>query len=144
MTNPKQIVYSTKVTSTGGRSEGHSKSDDGRLELSLSTPKAMGGDDGAGTNPEQLFGAGYSACFLGALKAVAQNEGATIPEQASVIAEIGFGPLDHGYGIAATLHIDLPGLDADTAHKLVDKAHEICPYSNATRNNVDVQLKLKA
>lgn len=143
MVKPNKIVYSTTVTSKGGRA-GQSRSEDGRLEVSLSTPKAMGGDDGEGTNPEQLFGAGYSACFLGAIKAVAKNDGQKVSDDASVTADIGFGPLDHGYGIAATLHISLPGMNKSEAQTLIEKAHKVCPYSNATRNNVNVELKLQS
>ncbi len=140
MTAPNKILYSTKVTSTGGRANGHSKSDDGRLEVKLSTPKEMGGDGGQGTNPEQLFGAGYSACFLGAIKAVAKKEDIEVSDDAKVTAEIGFGSLDYGYAITATLHITLPDMEKEAAQALVNKAHEVCPYSNATRNNVDVKL----
>lgn len=143
MKTPNKILYSTKVTSTGGRAHGHSASDDGRLDVKLSSPKAMGGDDGAGTNPEQLFGAGYSACFLGAMKAVAKSDNITLPDNTSVTAEIGFGPLDHGYAITAELFISVPDMDKDKVQKIVDKAHEVCPYSNATRNNVDVALHVK-
>ncbi|MFT6259384.1 MAG: Ohr subfamily peroxiredoxin [Rickettsiales bacterium] len=143
MTSPNKILYKTKVSSQGGRANGHSKSEDGRLEVELSTPKEMGGDGGQGTNPEQLFGAGYSACFLGAVKAVAGKEKIKLSEESSVTAEIGFGPLDHGYAITASLEVDLPDLDTDVAQDLIDKAHQVCPYSNATRNNVDVKISLK-
>lgn len=141
MATPNKILYTTKVSSGGGRT-GHAESEDGKLRVSLSTPKEMGGDGGDGTNPEQLFGAGYSACFLGAIKAVARSQEVKVPDDAKVTAEIGFGPLDTGYGITAELTISLPGLEPAQAQALVDKAHEVCPYSNATRNNVDVKLTL--
>lgn len=142
MTAPNKILYTAHVTTTGGRT-GQSASDDGRLKVSLSTPKEMGGDGGSGTNPEQLFGAGYSACFLGALKAVARKAEVTLPEDTTVKAEIGFGPLDYGYAITTALEIHAPGLDTNTVEDLVKKAHEVCPYSNATRGNVDVKLSVK-
>jgi len=143
MTAPNKILYKTKVTSTGGRADGSSNSEDNRLEVKLSTPKEMGGDGGSGTNPEQLFGAGYSACFLGAIKAVAGKEKIEISDNSNVEAEIGFGTLDHGYAITASLEIHLPDLDKNVAQDLIEKAHQVCPYSNATRNNIDVKLNLK-
>ncbi len=140
MPTPEKIIYSTRVTSTGGREDGNSKSNDDKLNIKLSKPTEMGGSGGAGTNPEQLFGAGYSACFLGAIKAVAGKQNITISDETTVTAEIGFGAIEKGYIITAELFVNIPDLDSDEAKKLVQKAHEVCPYSNATRNNVDVKL----
>jgi len=132
------VLYRTSATSTGGR-EGHSRTEDGRVELQLSTPKELGGAGGPGTNPEQLFAAGYSACFLGALKVAAQQLKLRIPADATVKATVGIGPRSEGgFGITADLTVSLPGVDRADAQKLVDTAHQIWPYSNATRNNVDV------
>jgi osmotically inducible protein OsmC len=136
------VLYRTSATSTGGR-EGHSRTEDGRVELQLSTPKELGGAGGPGTNPEQLFAAGYSACFLGALKVAAQQLKLRIPADATVKATVGIGPRSEGgFGITADLTVSLPGVDRADAQKLVDSAHQICPYSNATRNNVDVGLNV--
>lgn len=137
------VVYSTKATSTGGR-EGRSASDDSRLSVLLSTPKELGGAGGQGTNPEQLFAAGYSACFIGALKYVAGQDKVSLPSEPEVTATVGIGGNPKGVGFAITVAMDikLAGLDKATAQALVDKAHQVCPYSNATRGNVDVALKL--
>jgi Ohr subfamily peroxiredoxin len=133
-------LYRTSATATGGR-EGHARTDDGRVELQLSTPKELGGGGGPGTNPEQLFAAGYSACFLGALKVAAQQLKLRIPADATVKATVGIGPRSEGgFGITADLIVSLPGIERADAQKLVETAHQICPYSNATRNNVDVGL----
>lgn len=136
-----KILYTTSATSTGGRS-GHSRSADGVLDVTLTTPKALGGDGATGTNPEQLFAAGYSACFLGALKFVAGKEKVKIPEDARVTATVGIGPRNDGTGfsIDVDLEVSIPGLDAASARALVDKAHMVCPYSHATRGNIDVRL----
>ena len=137
-----QIIYTAEAVSTGGR-DGRSISSDKHLDVKLTTPKEMGGAGGEGTNPEQMFAAGYSACFIGAMKFVAGATKVTVPADASVKAEVGIGPNDKGgFGIAVTLNIDLPGMDKAAAQTLVDKAHEVCPYSNATRGNVDVKLVL--
>lgn len=134
------VIYKTKATATGGR-DGTAKSEDGAVDVKLIVPKEMGGPGGIGANPEKLFAAGYSACFLGAMKAVSGKVGVEVPATATVSAEIGFGPRSEGgYGITADLTIDLPGVDKAAAEKLVNAAHEVCPYSNATRNNVDVGL----
>jgi osmotically inducible protein OsmC len=139
----KSAVYTAHAHTTGGRT-GTSKTDDGRLEVTLDTPKAMGGNDGPGTNPEQLFAAGYSACFLGALKAVARNEKVKIPDETAIDASVSFGENanegEKGFNIAVELKVTIPGFDKVQAEDLVHKAHEVCPYSNATRGNVDVQL----
>lgn len=137
---PVKVLYTTEATATGGR-DGSAKTKDGSLDVKLSTPKELGGGGGPGNNPEQLFAAGYSACFLGAMKAVAAQGGPKIPHDAQVTATIGIGPRSEGgFGITAALAVTLPGMDHEEAKALVDKAHQICPYSNATRGNVDVQL----
>ena len=136
-----QILYTTHATSTGGRS-GSSKSADGALAVTLTTPKELGGDGAPGTNPEQLFAAGYSACFLGALKFVAGKASVQIPADTTVSAKIGIGPRDDGtgFGIEAALTITIPGLDRATAESLVAQAHIVCPYSHATKGNIPVTL----
>jgi osmotically inducible protein OsmC len=136
------VIYKTSATATGGR-DGSARSDDGSVDVKLVVPKEMGGPGGAGANPEKLFAAGYSACFLGAMKAVSGKVGVAVPPQATVTAEIGFGPRSEGGdGITADLTIVLPGVEESEARKLVEAAHEVCPYSNATRNNVDVGLHI--
>jgi Ohr subfamily peroxiredoxin len=135
-----KVVYTAKAHTTGGR-EGRSTSDDGILDVKLSPPKAMGGAGGA-TNPEQLFAAGYSACFMGALKHVAGMKKIAVPADASIDAEVDIGPIPQGFGIAARLAISLPGMDRAVAQDLVDTAHKVCPYSNATRGNIVVDLRL--
>jgi osmotically inducible protein OsmC len=134
-----KVLYTARVHTTGGR-DGNSKSDDGKLEVRLTPPAA----NGPGTNPEQLFAAGYSACYIGAMKAVAGKMKVTLPADLAVDAEVDLGPIREGnaYGIAARLNISLPGMDRAQAQQLIDAAHQVCPYSNATRGNVDVQLKL--
>jgi len=118
------------------------KSDDGNLELSLSTPKALGGPDGDGTNPEQLFAAGYSACFMSALKLTMTQEKVPMPKEAYIQAKVSIGPINQGYGIAAELNIFLSDLEKNKAEDLVNKAHQVCPYSNATRGNIQVSLNI--
>ncbi|KXS34442.1 MULTISPECIES: organic hydroperoxide resistance protein [Idiomarina] len=135
------ILYTARASSTGGR-DGQSKSDDGRLAVKLSTPKALGGAGGEGTNPEQLFAAGYSACFIGALKFVSGQEKVKLPEDTQVDAEVGIGQIEGGFGIAVTLNVDLPGLELAQAERIVEKAHQVCPYSNATRGNISVDLNV--
>lgn len=136
-------IYKTTATATGGGRDGHTRSDDGSVDVQLVVPKEMGGPGGVGANPEKLFAAGYSACFLGAMRAVSSKVGVTVPAEASVTAEVGFGPRDEGgYGITADLTITLPGVEPAEAQKLVDAAHQVCPYSNATRGNVDVGLTI--
>jgi len=140
----EKAVYTAHATSTGGRT-GTTESSDGRLKLALSTPKALGGDDGIGTNPEQLFAAGYSACFIGALKAVAARQKIRLPAEVSIKADVSIGPLvgkPGAFGIAVAMAISLPGMDQAAAEALVAAAHEVCPYSNATRGNIDVKLSL--
>ena len=134
------VIYKTSATATGGR-DGAARSDDGSVDVKLVVPKEMGGPGGVGANPEKLFAAGYSACFLGAMKAVSGKVGVSVPADATVTAEIGFGPRSEGgYGITANLTIAMPGVDKADAERLVAAAHEVCPYSNATRNNVNVGL----
>ncbi|HET9510941.1 MAG TPA: organic hydroperoxide resistance protein [Sphingomonas sp.] len=136
------VKYRAIASATGGR-EGTVSTDDGRFEARLSTPKELGGAGGQGTNPEQLFAAGYSACFIGALKVAGQQLKVKVPEDTRVTATVGIGPrAEGGFGITADLVVDLPGIERDQAQQLVDAAHQICPYSNATRNNVDVGLSL--
>lgn len=136
-----KILYSTQATSTGGR-EGKSSTADGVLAVTLSTPKELGGGGGPGTNPEQLFAAGYSACFLGALKFVAGQAKVAIPAESSVTGQVGIGKRDDGggFGLEVTLTINVPGGDRSVIEGLVQKAHIVCPYSNATRGNIPVTL----
>ena len=136
------VKYRTRATSTGGR-EGESRSEDGRFVAKLSTPRELGGAGGEGTNPEQLFAAGYSACFIGALKVAGQQLKLKVPAETSVTATVGIGPrAAGGFGIIADLEISLPGIERADAGKLVEAAHQICPYSNATRGNLDVGLRI--
>lgn len=136
------VLYSTSATATGGR-DGHARSEDGRVDVQLSTPKELGGAGGEGTNPEQLFAAGYSACFIGALKVAGQQLKVKVPNDVKVTAKVGIGPkAEGGFGITADLTVDIPGVDREQAQQLVEAAHQICPYSNATRGNVDVGLTL--
>lgn len=137
----EKVLYRATATSTGGR-DGSARSDDGKLNVKLSTPKELGGGGGDGTNPEQMFAAGYSACFIGALKFVAGKEKVALPADTSITAKVGIGPIPTGFGIEVDLHVNLPGMDKTQAKALVDKAHVVCPYSNATRNNIDVRLHL--
>jgi Ohr subfamily peroxiredoxin len=139
---PVNVIYKTSATATGGR-DGSAKSDDGSVDVKLVVPKEMGGPGGTGANPEKLFAAGYSACFLGAMKAVSGKVGVKVPADATVTAEIGFGPRSEGgFGITADLTITLPGVEPSEAQRLAEAAHEVCPYSNATRNNVNVGLHI--
>ena len=138
---PTQVLYTTSATATGGR-DGRATVKDHALDVKLSTPKELGGGGGEGNNPEQLFAAGYSACFLGAMKFVAsQGASAKVPNDTTVTATVGIGPRSEGgFGIEVALAITLPGVDRAAAEALVHEAHQVCPYSNATRNNVDVKL----
>ncbi len=135
------IVYTAHATSTGGRA-GSSKSSDGALEVKLTTPKELGGDGAFGTNPEQLFAAGYSACFIGAMKFVAGQQKITLPADISIAADVDIGPIPNGFSVAVAMTISVPGMDRAAAEKLVQDAHIVCPYSNATRGNIDVTLKV--
>ncbi|MBB4907604.1 organic hydroperoxide resistance protein [Actinophytocola algeriensis] len=136
-----EALYTAKATSTGAGRRGHVASSDGVLEHDLSMPKEMGGPGGAGTNPEQLFAAGYAACFHSALQAVARREKVSVHDS-SVTAEVGIGKQGEGFGLVVDLVVALPGLESEAAQKLVDTAHQVCPYSNATRGNIDVNLRV--
>jgi osmotically inducible protein OsmC len=136
------VKYQATVKVTGGR-DGRATATDGSLDLQMSHPKELGGAGGPGTNPEQLFAAGYAACFIGAIKFVAAQEKTKVPADTSVTATVGLGPRSEGgFGIAATLAVSLPGLSREAAQALVEKAHQVCPYSNATRNNIPVTLEV--
>lgn len=140
MNKLEKIIYTAHTQTTGGR-DGKSVSDDGLLNIDLTLPKEMGGA-GTSTNPEQLFAAGYSACFIGALKHVAGIKNIKVPDDASINASVDIGPIPQGFGIAVKLDIALPGLDQAAAKELVDAAHQVCPYSNATRDNIEVEIKI--
>jgi osmotically inducible protein OsmC len=133
----EKVLYTAKAHTTGGR-DGASRTDDGRLDIKLSSP----GTAGNGTNPEQLFAAGYAACFIGALKAVAGMQKITLPADLGIDSTVDLGKVGQAYGIAATLNVSLPGMERDAAQKLVDAAHQVCPYSNATRGNIDVTINV--
>lgn len=138
----EKVVYRAQATVTGGR-DGRATSEAPELDLKLTTPEELGGAGGDGTNPEQLFAAGYSACFIGALKLVASKEKAKLPDDTQIQGEVGIGPIGGGFGIEATLTVSLPGMDRAEAEALVEKAHQVCPYSNATRGNIDVTLNVE-
>jgi len=137
------ILYTTNATATGGR-DGRATSEDGRLTVTLSTPKELGGNGGEGTNPEQLFGAGYSACFLGAIKYVASQRKIKLSEDTAVTATVGIGPREDGkgFGLDVALAVTLPGVGAEQAREIVDAAHIVCPYSEATRSNLNVRISI--
>jgi lipoyl-dependent peroxiredoxin len=136
-----KLVYTAKVTADGGR-EGRATSNDGNLNVALVMPKEFGGPGGAGTNPEQLFAAGYAACFLSALKLTARLDKVTLPQDPTIDAEVGLMSGDDGYFLTVTLNVSLPGLARDIAEGLVAGAHQRCPYSNATRGNIGVTLNV--
>lgn len=135
----EKVLYTAQATATGGR-DGRATSSDNVLDIQLSTPRELGGAGGPGTNPEQLFAAGYSACFLGALKFVAGKEKVALPADTNVTGRVGIGAIPTGFGIEAELRIKVPGVPKEQVQKLVEKAHIVCPYSNATRGNIDVKL----
>ncbi len=137
MTQLDKVLYTAKTHTTGGR-DGAARSDDGRLDVKLVSP----GTGTTGTNPEQLFAAGYSACFIGAMKAVAGKMQLTVPQDVAVDAEVDLGPIPNAYGIAVRMTVHLPGMDRAAAQKLIDAANQVCPYSNATRGNIDMALTL--
>ena len=139
-TKIEKVLYKANATATGGR-DGHAVSSDGLLNVKLAPPKELGGMGGA-TNPEQLFAAGYSACFMGAMKHVAGMKKLTLPADANVNATVGLGQIPAGFGIEAQLIVSLPGMNRAAAQDLIDAAHQVCPYSNATRGNIDVSLAL--
>jgi lipoyl-dependent peroxiredoxin len=137
---PVDVKYRATATATGGR-DGRARTEDGTLDFKLATPKELGGAGGAGNNPEQLFAAGYAACFIGAMKFVAGQQKVSVPAETSVTAVVGIGPRSEGgFGLDIDLKVSLPGVDRAAAERLVAAAHQVCPYSNATRNNVDVRL----
>ena len=135
----EKILYTATATASGGR-EGQATSSDGVLDVNLTTPRELGGAGGDGTNPEQLFAAGYSACFLGALKFVAGKQKVALPADTTVTGKVGIGAIPTGFGIEAELTIAAPGVPRDVLQALVEQAHTVCPYSNATRGNIDVSL----
>ena len=137
------ILYTAQASATGGRA-GRAVSSDGVLDVTLTVPKEMGGDGARGTNPEQMFAAGYSACFLGALKFVAGKEKVKIPEDTTISAKVGIGPRDDGagFGIEVEITASIPGLDKAVAEDLVAKAHIVCPYSHAMRTSTEVPVKV--
>ena len=135
MAQLEKVMYTARAHTTGGR-DGASRTDDGKLDVKLSPP----GQGGAGTNPEQLFAAGYSACFIGAMKFVAMQQKVALPADTSISADVGIGPIPQGFGIQVALHVKIPGMDKAAAQKLVEAAHQVCPYSNATRGNIEVAL----
>jgi Ohr subfamily peroxiredoxin len=137
----EKVLYRATATATGGR-DGRAVSSDNVLDVKLTTPRELGGAGGDGTNPEQLFAAGYSACFIGALKFVAGREKIALPADASIEGNVGIGQIPNGFGIEVELKISLPGLPREQAESLVQMAHAVCPYSNATRGNIDVTLTL--
>ncbi|HVW54303.1 MAG TPA: organic hydroperoxide resistance protein [Rhizobiaceae bacterium] len=139
VTKPEKILYEAEMTATGGR-EGTARSRDGGFSLNLSIPKGLGGPGGEGTNPEQLFAAGYAACFLGAFKLVARQKKIALPDDTTITAKVGIGPVTVGYGLAVELTAHVPGFERPQVEELLAAAHERCPYSNATRGNIEVRL----
>ena len=136
------VLYKTSARATGGR-DGRSATLDGSLDVKLTTPKELGGAGGEGNNPEQLFAAGYAACFIGAMKFVGSQTGVKVPADTAITSTVGIGPRSEGgFGLTVALAIDLPGVERKVAEELVEKAHQVCPYSNATRGNIDVQLSI--
>ena len=137
----EKVLYRAEASANGGR-DGKARSSDGVLDVSLATPRELGGGGGQGTNPEQLFAAGYSACFLGAMKFVASQQKVQLPSDTTVNGKVGIGQIPQGFGIEVELNVSLPGMDRQAAQELVEKAHQVCPYSNATRGNIDVKLNV--
>lgn len=137
----EKVLYRAQARATGGR-DGRAVVPDSGLDLRLTTPRELGGAGGEGANPEQLFAAGYSACFIGAMKFVAGQEKIALPQDVSIDGSVGIGAIEGGFGIEVELKISLPGMDRNAAQALIDKAHHVCPYSNATRGNIDVTLTL--
>ncbi|WP_144112799.1 organic hydroperoxide resistance protein [Paraburkholderia sp. BCC1886] len=137
----EKVLYRAHAHATGGR-DGRAVVADSALDFKLTTPRELGGAGGEGANPEQLFAAGYSACFLGAMKFVAMRDKISIPADVAIDGSVGIGAIPNGFGIEVELKISLPGMEREAAQALVDKAHIVCPYSNATRGNIDVTLTL--
>ncbi|MGA0611186.1 organic hydroperoxide resistance protein [Caldimonas sp. KR1-144] len=140
VTKLDKVLYTAEAKATGGR-DGRAVTNDGKLDVKLGLPKEMGGND-AGTNPEQLFAAGYSACFLGAMKFVAGQKKITLSPETSITGRVGIGPIPQGFGIQAELNVSIPGMARADAEALVEAAHQVCPYSNATRGNIEVTLNV--
>ncbi|WP_332821877.1 organic hydroperoxide resistance protein [Pseudomonas sp.] len=138
---PIKALYTATATATGGR-DGRAVSSDGILDVKLTTPRELGGQGGAATNPEQLFAAGYSACFIGALKFVAGQKKLALPADTSITGKVGIGQIPGGFGLEVELDVSLPGLEQAAADELVAAAHQVCPYSNATRGNIEVRLNV--
>ena len=136
-----KVLYTATATAFGGRA-GTAQSSDGALKVDLSTPRELGGTGGTGTNPEQMFAAGYSACFIGAMRAVSAGLNIKVPDDVSITSTVGIGPITGGFGIQVAMAITLPGIERAAAEQLVAAAHQVCPYSNATRGNVDVSLSV--
>lgn len=137
-TQPKKVLYTAKTHTTGGREGGASRTSDGRLDVKYSPP----GGRGDGTNPEQLFAVGWSGCFLSAVKGVAAKKKVTLPDEVAIDAEVDLCLTDGEYSLQARLNVSLPGLDREVAQALVEGAHQICPYSKATRGNIDVAINV--
>ena len=137
----EKVLYTAHAKATGGR-DGRAASSDGVLDVKLATPRELGGAGGTGTNPEQLFAAGYSACFIGAIKFVAARDKISLPSDVSIESSVGIGPIPNGFGIEVAMKVSLPGMPKAEAEALVQKAHIVCPYSNATRGNIDVRLSV--
>ena len=135
----EKVLYQGKGSATGGR-DGIIRSEGGEFNAQLSTPKELGGPGGSGTNPEQLFAAGYAACFIGAMKFVAMKEKIALPSDLKIDGNVGIGAIPAGFAIEVELKISVPGMNHEQAQSLVEKAHQVCPYSNATRGNIDVTL----
>lgn len=134
-------LYTATATATGGR-DGRAVSSDNVLDVKLSTPRELGGQGGDGTNPEQLFAAGYSACFIGALKFVAGQQKQPLPAETTITGKVGIGQIPGGFGLEVELNVSLPGLEQTAAEQLTEAAHKVCPYSNATRGNIEVRLNV--
>jgi len=134
----EKVLYTARAHTTGGRDGGASRTDDGRLEVRLSLP----GTPANGTNPEQLFAAGWSACFLSAIKLAAHKMKVTLPAEVAIDAEVDLGPADGAYGLAARLNVSLPGVEKEVAQSIVEAADQMCPYSRATRGNIEVAINL--
>lgn len=137
----EKVVYQAHAKASGGR-DGRAVSSDGAIDVKLTTPKEMGGAGAAGANPEQLFAAGYAACFIGAMKHVAGQKKIKLSGDPVIDATVGIGPIPQGFGIEVEMNIKVPGMEKADAEALVAAAHVVCPYSNATRNNVDVKLNV--
>jgi lipoyl-dependent peroxiredoxin len=137
---PVTAVYTASATSTGDGRTGHVRSSDGVLDFDLAVPKEMGGPGGALTNPEELFAAGYAACFHSALRGIARREKITL-EDTAITVDVGFGQrAEGGFGLTVAIEAEIPSVDQATAERLLEAAHQVCPYSNATRGNIDVKL----